>query len=102
MYEPCPSLLATPEGVYTVWHLRRACYLLPVNGVGFFHRQLIRRGIFLQLILGIRCYLLCVLPDRVYLVAAAPEFPIPIPESHIPPLLVDHQAAFAFEIPHKA
>lgn len=51
---------------------------------------------------NILCNLLPVLPNRIHVVSTAPELPIPIPESQVSKLLVDHQTALPFQIPHKS
>ena len=53
--------------------MRKDCYW-----VDFLHRQLFGCGIFPQLILDMRLYCFRILTHRVHIVAAAPEFPIPI------------------------
>ena len=65
------------------------------------HGQLLSCFVLLVLTLDVLLYLLCIFPCRVHIVPTAPEFPVPVFLFLLRELLVQHQAAFSFHLPHE-
>lgn len=65
------------------------------------HGQLLSCFVLLVLTLDVLLYLLCIFPCRVHIVPTAPEFPVPVFIFLLRELLVQHQAAFSFHLPHE-